>query len=593
MTSPDGITWTARAAAEANVWYSVTYGNGLYVAVSNDGTNRVMTSPNGITWTARAAAEANTWFSVTYGNGLYVAVSNDGTNRVMTSPDGITWTARAAAEANTWYTITYSNGLFVAVAQSGTNRVMTSPDGITWTARAAAEANAWVSVTYGNGQFVAISSIGTNRVMTSGDIAISTRGSVQVSGDIYSSTGVRTRGTVEASSLAVTNSSTQGYIATISNTSASTDADGLLIKLGVANASRTTSNYFIGFSDTAGTIAGKIQGGASAVAYTTTGADYAEWFKADPTKLPQPGELVALDTATPGGVRLASGADSFVGIVSTNPGFVGNGPLCLVGDENCDAEYAKTNVLVALVGQVPLKTNNEGGDIQVGDAVGASTIPGVATKVTTGSVIGYALSVPDADGMIRLLIRPKAVASNQDLQGGSLTISGSTVLSGGVSIGGDLNVTGAVKLSTLEVTSNVSIGGNLKVAGTLEVPNIIVLDHMLSQSKAPQITVGSSAGSGGIAVIDGTDVAGTITVTVTAAQNEVLNAGSLAEIVFNKHYDTTPRIVISPLNQTSVDAPVYLIKTSTGYKLMFSRPAQNGAQYQFDYVIIGSKTLNQ
>ena len=78
-------TWTARAAAEANGWYSVTYGNNLFVAVSISGTNRVMTSPDGITWTARAAAKANLWRSVTYGNNLFVAVSHNGTNRVMTT----------------------------------------------------------------------------------------------------------------------------------------------------------------------------------------------------------------------------------------------------------------------------------------------------------------------------------------------------------------------------------------------------------------------------------------------------------------------------------------------------------------------------
>ena len=129
-----GVTWTARAAAEANAWNDVTYGNGLFVAVARDGTNRVMTSPDGTTWTTRATPfgntfEANWWMDVTYGNGLFVAVAESGTNRVMTSPDGVTWTARAAAEANIWYEVTYANGLFVAVAISGTNRVMTSPDG--------------------------------------------------------------------------------------------------------------------------------------------------------------------------------------------------------------------------------------------------------------------------------------------------------------------------------------------------------------------------------------------------------------------------------------------------------------------------------
>jgi hypothetical protein len=173
MTSPDGITWTARTSAADNQWYSVTYGNGLFVAVAVSGTgNRVMTSPDGITWTARTSAADNEWRSVTYGNGLFVAVAVSGTgNRVMTSPDGITWTARTSAADNQWRSVTYGNGLFVAVAFTGTgNRVMTSPDGITWTARTSAADNQWFSVTYGNGLFVAVANSGTgNRVMTSPD----------------------------------------------------------------------------------------------------------------------------------------------------------------------------------------------------------------------------------------------------------------------------------------------------------------------------------------------------------------------------------------------------------------------------------------
>ena len=83
----DGTSWTSRAAAEANLWQSVAYGDGVWVAVSDNGTNRVMTSPDGVTWTSRAAAEANPWRSVAYGNGVWVAVSVSGTNQVMRSVD--------------------------------------------------------------------------------------------------------------------------------------------------------------------------------------------------------------------------------------------------------------------------------------------------------------------------------------------------------------------------------------------------------------------------------------------------------------------------------------------------------------------------
>ena len=166
-----GDSWTARTAAAANEWTSVTYGNGLFVAVSKSGTNnRVMTSPDGITWTARASAVDNEWTSVTFGNGLFVAVANTGAgNRVMTSPDGVTWSSRTSAADNSWASVTYGAGLFVAVANSGAgNRVMTSPDGIAWTIRVSAADNPWNGVTYRGNLFVAVASSGTSRVMTAG-----------------------------------------------------------------------------------------------------------------------------------------------------------------------------------------------------------------------------------------------------------------------------------------------------------------------------------------------------------------------------------------------------------------------------------------
>ena len=84
------------------------------------------------------------------GDDKFVAISYDGTNRVMYSSDAINWTStNNGVEANNWEGVTYGDGKFVAVASSGTNRVMYSTDGINWTATSdGVEQNRWSYVRY-------------------------------------------------------------------------------------------------------------------------------------------------------------------------------------------------------------------------------------------------------------------------------------------------------------------------------------------------------------------------------------------------------------------------------------------------------------
>lgn len=178
MTSPDGVVWTGRTAATTNNWISVCWSPELllFVAVGFTGIgNRVMTSPDGITWTSRTSAADLIWLSVCWASelSLFVAVSET-SGGVMTSPNGINWTLRTAPN-NEWRCVIWAPELklFVAVAESGIgNRVMTSPNGITWTSRTSAADNAWYSVCWAPeiGLLVAVSITGTgDRVMTSPD----------------------------------------------------------------------------------------------------------------------------------------------------------------------------------------------------------------------------------------------------------------------------------------------------------------------------------------------------------------------------------------------------------------------------------------
>jgi hypothetical protein len=121
MTSPDGITWTSRTSAANNSWYSVTYGDGLFVAVSTDGTgNRVMTSGNFLTapaFTLSASTEsrtvntAATGFTINSTGGTIASFSISATPPGMsfnTTTGALTGTPSTVATATT-YTITATN----------------------------------------------------------------------------------------------------------------------------------------------------------------------------------------------------------------------------------------------------------------------------------------------------------------------------------------------------------------------------------------------------------------------------------------------------------------------------------------------------
>lgn len=106
-------------------------------------------------------------------------------------------------------------------------------------------------------------------------------------------------------------------------------------------------------------------------AFTGTGADYAEWFEKE-------GVLSARDVAglnpQTGKVRVYSQGDILVGIVSEEPGFVGNQP-----GEKTGEDMSKNHALVALVGQV--KVN----DTQI-------KINGREIRTKDDILIGYKLS---------------------------------------------------------------------------------------------------------------------------------------------------------------------------------------------------------
>lgn len=94
-SSDGGNSWFPFSTS-AITWSSVAYGNPggvpTFVAVDgdNNGTSVARSVNNGTSWTTSALLPGNNWNSVTYGNGIFVAVAY-GTSAAYSS-DGIKWT---------------------------------------------------------------------------------------------------------------------------------------------------------------------------------------------------------------------------------------------------------------------------------------------------------------------------------------------------------------------------------------------------------------------------------------------------------------------------------------------------------------------
>jgi hypothetical protein len=165
-------TWTERTSGTTNALYGVTYGNGTFVAVGDDGT--ILTSPDGAGWTTRTSGITDYLSGVTYGNGTFVAVGNlIGFNpphgSVLTSTDGVQWTERTfgfdySSTIGTQKGVTFGNGTFVAV---GISFISSTNGGVTWTNWLGVSGGSIYGVTYGNGTFVAVGDSGA--IFTSPD----------------------------------------------------------------------------------------------------------------------------------------------------------------------------------------------------------------------------------------------------------------------------------------------------------------------------------------------------------------------------------------------------------------------------------------
>ena len=194
-------TWHQRPAPLAipNAYLSaLAFGNGRFVAFTDNNFNRVLTSTNGADWEAHPAPYPNfkslAFGTTTAAGPVFVAAFGSVSgqpDRLYSSPDGVAWTLRftappdnvtdfralavatdktlavgsvvwlspdlanwSASEYGTvgFSAVTFGNGTFAA---SDGSALWSSPDGVAWTYRAPSSGGS--RLVFGNGRFLAVS----------------------------------------------------------------------------------------------------------------------------------------------------------------------------------------------------------------------------------------------------------------------------------------------------------------------------------------------------------------------------------------------------------------------------------------------------
>jgi hypothetical protein len=126
-STPNGSYWIEHSFAIR--LHDVAYGNGMFVAVGNEGF--LVTSTNGTSWVERNSGTDECLRGVAFGNGLFVAVGYAGV--VIASKDGVKWKVQKSGTEERLQMVTFDRGKFVALGWKGL--ILSSSDGTRWNSR--------------------------------------------------------------------------------------------------------------------------------------------------------------------------------------------------------------------------------------------------------------------------------------------------------------------------------------------------------------------------------------------------------------------------------------------------------------------------
>lgn len=128
VTSTDGTNWSTVGSFAGAAQNAVAYGNNAWLTVGSGTTRR--SDNNGVSWATptNSGLTSQVLWSVAFGNGVFVAVGDNGV--IQTTTDSTVWTSRASGTTARISHVIFAQNQFVAVSNGF---VLLSANGTTWT----------------------------------------------------------------------------------------------------------------------------------------------------------------------------------------------------------------------------------------------------------------------------------------------------------------------------------------------------------------------------------------------------------------------------------------------------------------------------
>jgi len=156
-----------------------------------------------------------------------------------------------------------------------------------------------------------------------------------------------------------------------------------------------------------------------------------------------------------------------------------------------------------------------------------------------------------------------AVAGDTSLQGG-LTVSKSLQVNGGATFAGPVS---APQITT----SNLQLNSDL-----------ILTKHIVAGGPTPSRSPGPALGGGGSVSNSGSDTAGSVSINTGGGAS----AGCFVTVNFTSRYNTTPRILLTPVGSSAGEINYYVNRTANNFSICTSTPPPSSSSFGFDYFVI-------